>query len=206
MALTGLVAATPLPNKRQTTTTPPDRYYLQTKVVDSSNDTGTDKDGLWVYSYHTGAGLGDVGLSSNKTWAWEGYLNGTQQLFTYPNAFAPWPLAVKYGPYQGTSTRKTSTYIKLTLGSGFVLTTISVSDQPSADAPGFFFNSSGLQYNYTNHGWLGMWFVIFNLTQSNILIACDWWHGVPQLFSLTSYQYGPLPTSCSTVELYPIAL
>lgn len=74
----------------------PAQYYLQTKVVNGDHkDTGSNKDGLWVASYHTGAGLGDAGLFSNKSDAWIGYLNGTQQLFTYPNNdIGPWPLAI----------------------------------------------------------------------------------------------------------------
>ena len=95
-----LVTASVLDTRQ--TVNPPAKYYLRTKVVNGKHeDCGTDKTNLWVYLYHTGAGLGDVGLSSNKSWAWEGYLNGTQQLFTYENnQIGPWPLAIAYGPYQ----------------------------------------------------------------------------------------------------------
>jgi hypothetical protein len=84
------------------TITPPARYYLNTKTVNGNHkDTGTNKTNLWVYSHHTGAGLGDAGLSSNKSIAMEGYLNGTQQLFTFENnQIGPWPLAITTGPYQ----------------------------------------------------------------------------------------------------------
>lgn len=64
-------------------------------------DFGSNKSALWLYSHHTGAGLGDAGLSSNRSWAMEAYLNGTQQVFTYENnQIGPWPLAIGYGPYQ----------------------------------------------------------------------------------------------------------
>lgn len=102
LCLSAAVQGLPLLEVRDTIT-PPARYYLHTKVVniDRHNDTGSNKTDLWLYSYHTGAGLGDVGLSSNKSIAWEGYLNGTQQLFTYENnQIGPWPLAIEYGPYQ----------------------------------------------------------------------------------------------------------
>lgn len=100
LAAVGFSSATTLVEERQSL---PAKYYLQTKVVSNTVTCGTDKNGLWVYSYHTGAGLGDVGLSSNKSWAWEGYLNGTQQLFTYPNnEIGPWPLAIQTGTYQRT--------------------------------------------------------------------------------------------------------
>jgi hypothetical protein len=94
---TSATTAAPLSEARATID-PPARYYLQTKVVNGNHtDHGTNKTDLWVFSYHTGAGLGDAALSSNKSWAWEGYLNGSQQLFTYPdNDVGPWPLAVVY--------------------------------------------------------------------------------------------------------------
>ena len=96
-----LVTASPALDARQIVN-PPARYYLRTKVVNGKHkDCGTNKTNLWVYSHHTGAGLGDAGLSSNKSWAWQGYLNGSQQLFTYDNnQIGPWPLAIGYGPYQ----------------------------------------------------------------------------------------------------------
>lgn len=101
LCLSTAVNGLPLLEARQTVT-PPARYYLHTKVVNGDHkDTGSNKTNLWLYSYHTGAGLGDVGLSSNKSIAWEGYLNGTQQLFTYENnQIGPWPLGIEYGPYQ----------------------------------------------------------------------------------------------------------
>lgn len=91
------------PIEARQTITPPSLYYLRTKVVNGAHkDTGTNKTGLYVYSYHTGAGLGDAALSSNKSIAWQGYLNGTQQLMTTAtNQLGAWPLAIAYGPYQG---------------------------------------------------------------------------------------------------------
>jgi hypothetical protein len=102
ISLFAIASASPL-NTRQTTTTPPARYYLETKVVNGNHkDYGTNKTGLFLYSYHTGAGLGDAALSSNKSIAWEGYLNGTQQLFTTAgNNVGPWPLSVSFAQYTG---------------------------------------------------------------------------------------------------------
>lgn len=54
-------------------------------------------------AYHTGAGLGDAVLDSDKSVAMEAYYNKTdsQQYFTYPNnEIGGWPLAIQYGPYQ----------------------------------------------------------------------------------------------------------
>lgn len=55
----------------------PTQYHLQTKVVNGTKDCGSKKGGLYVYAYHTGAGTNDAVLSSNKTLAEAGYLNGT---------------------------------------------------------------------------------------------------------------------------------
>lgn len=98
---TAAVSASPILETRQTID-PPARYYLETTVVNGDHeDFGSNKSALWLYSHHTGAGLGDAGLSSNRSWAMEAYLNGTQQVFTYENnQIGPWPLAIGYGPYQ----------------------------------------------------------------------------------------------------------
>ena len=76
----------------------------------------------------------------------------------------------------------------LTLDAAFGTVTISIADGP--DGTGFSFNETGLQWNYKPfNGW----------------IACDWWHGVPQLFAQTGDLRGNLPSSCSRVDLYAVA-
>ncbi len=37
-------------------------------------------------------------------------------------------------------------------------------------------------------------------------VACDWWHGVPQLFWQYAYLPETLPRSCAKVELLPVAM
>lgn len=137
LSLFASVFASPLEIRQ--TIDPPERYYLRTTVVNGQHkDCGTNKTNLWLYSHHTGAGLGDAGLSSNRSWAWEGYLNGSQQLFTYDNnQIGPWPLIVGYGSYQQWNP-----------------VTISIAAEPPS-GQGFFFNSSGLQFNASYGGWLG---------------------------------------------------
>jgi hypothetical protein len=50
----------------------------------------------------------------------------------------------------------------------------------------FFINSTGLQWTGDEFGgWL----------------ACDWWHGYPQLFWIVSYGQPTFPSSCSKVNL-----
>ena len=98
-ALASVVVAAPAAREVK----PPAKYYLQTKVQPDQKDCGSDKNDLWLYSYHTGAGLGDAALGANKSLAMEAYYNTTdsQQYFTYEgNELGGWPLAVQSGPYQ----------------------------------------------------------------------------------------------------------
>ncbi|KAM0797564.1 hypothetical protein BDR22DRAFT_862737 [Usnea florida] len=56
---------------------------------------------------------------------------------------------------------------------------------------GFFFNETGLQYNQDPDGFAG-W------------LACDWWHGVPQLFWKYFYFGTDIPSSCAEIDLLPV--
>ena len=38
------------------------------------------------------------------------------------------------------------------------------------------------------------------------LAACDWWHGVPQLFWEFFFVPTGIPSSCAQVELVPVAV
>jgi len=99
-------------------------YYLQTVVPDGSYDTGSNKSGLYVYGYHTGAGLNDAVLTSNISIASKGFLNATYQQFDYGTDF-PWGLnladVVQYTGWQP---------VQINTGYG---------------SAGFFTNSAGLQ-------------------------------------------------------------
>jgi hypothetical protein len=57
----------------------PPRYYLKTLATDLSSD----KNGLYVIAYHTGAGLNDAVLTSDIARASKGFLNDTCQLFDF---------------------------------------------------------------------------------------------------------------------------
>jgi hypothetical protein len=60
-------------------------YHLKTRTTDPSSD----KNGLYVSSYHTGAGLSDAVLTSNKTHASRCFLNDTYMLFDF-GPDVPW--------------------------------------------------------------------------------------------------------------------
>ncbi|KAG8526131.1 uncharacterized protein KY384_000124 [Bacidia gigantensis] len=158
--------------------TPPNRYRLRTSVTHGGDPS---KHGLYVSGYHTGAGLNDAVLTEGTGSI--GFLNDTYQQFDFNTTF-PWSFnlisASNYGAWED---------VQLNVGQ---------------DTPGFFFNETGLQWsanaafdpNNTSPatdefgGWL----------------ACDWYHGVPQLFWKFSYADPPIPCSCATVQLYPEAV
>ncbi|MCJ1455477.1 hypothetical protein MMC28_005832 [Mycoblastus sanguinarius] len=164
-------------NATNATVTPPARYYLKTQVISSSynstrNSTGNStKDGLYVSGYHTGAGTNDVTLQGIVD-ASVGFLNASYQQFDYGTSF-PWGMDV------GDDTNYAGwefAYINVGYGSD-----------------GFYFTSSGLQWNVEDGGFDG-W------------LACDWWHGVPQLFWLSIEYNDTLPSSCSQINLVPVAV
>jgi hypothetical protein len=79
-----------------------DEYYLKTCVINATDDYGTNKEGLYLSSYHTGAGLSDVALISDLSVAGKGFLNDTYQQFDYNSSF-PWYMDLGYEPYAGES-------------------------------------------------------------------------------------------------------
>lgn len=93
---------------------------------------------------------------------------------------------------------------------------------------GFYFNGSGLQWNETDggfDGWLGELLFLFFFASVfglawmagrlsdqiaklmvwlRVCVACDWWHGVPQLFwKYFAYDYALL-SSCAEVNLVAV--
>lgn len=100
-AFASLTAALPTLDTRQTTYQSDINYfYLQSEVYGDNIDAGTNKSGQYVFSYHTGAGLGMAAEDSNQP-GMVAYLNNTDLLFTYNGSIGPWPFAIEYGPYQG---------------------------------------------------------------------------------------------------------
>jgi hypothetical protein len=80
----------------------PTNFKLKTTVINGKNDTGTKKDNLWVVSYHTGAGLGDATLDSNKTTGDVGHLNASNSALLFTIGEYQWPMELDYEPYAGT--------------------------------------------------------------------------------------------------------
>ena len=97
LALSTMILASPAQRHQAVSNA---EYYLQTCVINGTNDYGTDKEGLYVVSYHTGAGLGDAALTSNISVASKGFLNGTYQQFDQNTTF-PVAMVLGYEPYAG---------------------------------------------------------------------------------------------------------
>lgn len=101
LTLSSFTIASPV-QPRQTSQS--NRFFLQTQVIPGINDCGTNKNGLFVFSYHTGAGLGAAAAepqSDTDDWF---FLNETDTglYFSYTNnTIGPWPTTLEYGPYQG---------------------------------------------------------------------------------------------------------
>lgn len=89
---------------------------------------------------------------------------------------------------------------------------------------GFFFNESGLQFATGEGfaGWLGEFSFVTPFFFTRLLhggfeiwkkkvwtdtayLACDWFHGVPQLFWISFYDGDLFPSTCAQVDLLPVA-
>ncbi|KAI9762690.1 MAG: hypothetical protein M4579_000308 [Chaenotheca gracillima] len=106
-------------------------YYLKTHVTDGGD---AKFDGLYLESYHTGAGFSDATFSSDNTNAIKGFLNDTRQVFDFGND-------VVYGMNLNSHYQSTA----------FTFATI---DGGEGDA-GFSLDGNSLTWNNTNFaGWL----------------------------------------------------
>lgn len=97
LTIAGLSQASPIQSRAALK-----NFQLKTKVIPGHKDCGSDKNGLYIFSYHTGAGLG-IAAGLNESMTSYFYINETTQglSWTYPeNEIGPWPVEIEYGPYQ----------------------------------------------------------------------------------------------------------
>lgn len=151
------------------------KFYLKTK------SSKPQFDGLYLGSYHTGAGLGDAGLykwNGKGDFGWRAFLNATYLQFDTGENF-PWILEVSsFQPY-----------------TDWAFTTINIGGPPlhRKNPYPLGFNASGLVVTGQSPSWNG-W------------LACRWWHGGDiQLFS-TGSDFNGVLSSCSLVELHKVAI
>lgn len=179
----GLSEASPLQARQA-----PAQFQLKTKVIAGTKDTGSKKDGLYIFSYHTGAGQG-MAAAENQTSTSYFYLNQTTLLWSYPdNEIGPWKTIIEYGAYQCKIVFSLAIrYANLTTAYNEISISIAT-DEPAT--PGFSLNSDNtLNSTASEGGWL----------------VCDSWYQSPQLFALNGLDNGKLPSSCSRVELVSVA-
>lgn len=142
-------------------------YHLRTQLK-GNHPHKARYDNLWLVASHTGAGLNDAVLYSNKSFAIRGFLNATNMTNPAGGFFAhqefdlgnTWPYGLGISDVNFYAAWEP---VRINAGEG--------------DGIGaFFINSTGLQwieqpeYPEAPSGF-GGWLV------------CDWWHGVPQLFA-----------------------
>ncbi|KAI7284826.1 hypothetical protein KC345_g2104 [Hortaea werneckii] len=169
-------------------------YNLQTCL--KPGQAGKERfEGLWLVSYHTGAGLGDAAFIEERTAAAaKGFLeqvNGTtvennnHQAFNLGNAF-PWQMIVApnvnfYADWQP---------VRINAGMG-------TSNYGTTN--GFYINDTGLQWSSSPGTTLP------SVNSFGGWLVCEWWHGVPQLFFRKIYDNDtPAPCSCADVYLKPV--
>ncbi|BCS30431.1 uncharacterized protein APUU_80734S [Aspergillus puulaauensis] len=127
--LIGAAAASPFQVGRRDSQNP-DKFLLKT-----SGSENPDHNDLYVYGYHTGAGLNDAVLTPDVETASTGFLNGTKLQFDYDTQFS-WgmnPVGVtNYAAWQ---------FVQINAG---------------ASQDGFSVNSTGLQFSQEKGfgGWL----------------------------------------------------
>jgi hypothetical protein len=173
LTFTGLTLAAPLEARQGR---PPSTFRLQSKVKSSSpKDLGSSKQDLYLFSYHTGAGLGAATFGNDSSTAPTASLNATGDI--YQVAFKlgdyEWPMTVQYGSYQ-------------------TMEDVTISVAGDNDNFGYYFNDNGLQWNYTEFtGWAACdwWY-----SGSPSLMA---------LVSTNKAQ--DLPKTCSEIELVAVA-
>jgi hypothetical protein len=143
--LVGAALATPFHHARQA----PDSFYLKTSG--SENSAHND---LYVYGYHTGAGLNDAVLTPDVDTASKAFMNGTNVQFDYNTNF-PWGLyPIGVTNYAGES-------CNLRFANGTVTDLLAawqfVELNVGYGAGDFSVNSAGLQWSEQKGfgGWLG---------------------------------------------------
>ncbi|QIW98938.1 hypothetical protein AMS68_004456 [Peltaster fructicola] len=171
-------AATPTPsiyanNSRE--------FYIRTelKVKDPAKARFDD---LWLYSYHTGAGLSDVTFAKNKTqYAAKGWINYTtpdngQLTFALGSSF-PWTMSAEFNSYRLWN----PLHINVGLSQSF----------------GYYINDTGLTWNTDYHSGL-------NTSHSSFggWLVCDWWYAnSPQLFWRERY-LNSTDELCNCADVY----
>lgn len=157
-------------------------YILQTQLKPNQIAKGRFSH-LYVVASHTGAGLNDAVLYSNKSFAAMGFLNSTnltnpdggfysRQEFDLSGGQIQWGMSIAYA----------------NLESAWEPVRISANGIGGSSA--FFINETGLQ-------WADNAESPKSTSQFGGWLVCDWWHGVPQLFVKLKYVFSDEFNDCT---------
>ena len=95
-----LVSSLPIPQTGFPPPQPDTKFYLL-RLQTLPRTLHPELDGLYLESYHTGAGLGDVTFNTSTS-SPQGFLNGTRAQFdlsSQTNGYIPWTLVMTDAPY-----------------------------------------------------------------------------------------------------------
>jgi len=137
---------------------------------------------LYINPYHIGAAMNDVVFTPTPSKE-PTFLNGTSLQFNFTTATSGYnipytlslPIEIEYSAWQPTRAN-------VGFGDSF---------------GGFYINGTGLQYttdatfnaSAVNDNEFGGW------------MACNWWHGLPQLFWRSSFYDTPATANCADIDL-----
>ncbi|KAJ5099374.1 hypothetical protein N7532_006375 [Penicillium argentinense] len=159
------------------------------KTSGAQNEAHND---LYLQTYHTGAGLNDAVFTKGSDKASPVYFNGTQALVDLQSEF-PWGIVATgdtnyAGKYHG-SRPDLEMYALITFD-GLAWEPVEIN--AGGGSNGFAIKEGKFVWSEQNGfgGWL----------------ACDWYHGVPQLFYLNRFYNATIPSNCDKVDLKPVAV
>lgn len=186
-------AATPLITRAN------DSAAITTKKFHLKTSSNSDShNNLYVYAYHTGAGLNDAVLSANADDASKAFVNGTNVQFDLGTPF-PWGVnmvgATNYGgksPLYPDCAFGILRGLRICANGGERAAWQGVQINTGYGTSGFELDNAHLKWSEKNGfgGWL----------------VCDWVHNAPQLFYLYEPMKADVPSSCSEVELQAVYL
>ncbi|KAI9653455.1 MAG: hypothetical protein M1831_006003 [Alyxoria varia] len=202
------------------------QYYLRVDVQHASRNVGRHSrfNGRYVQIYHTGAGTNDIALALNRSATRPGFLNGTYQQFDLRTPDIPWglfmPTLVQYTRmcclsrlrfykeqtlfHPSKPDLRVATDIPYPLASEWQAPTIDAGY--GYDYGAFFLDGNdrdALVWNTADEPGNPSANATTDMNAFGGWLACDWWHGVPQLFWKERYytRSFTLPANCEEIKL-----
>lgn len=163
-------------------------FRIQTNIVDGCTDCGTNKQGLYIVSYHTGAassivaGYPDASIQDDSYF----YLNNTELYWTVTGrsehiwSVRTWTYDTYISKWHRTCDTGAATHYQADFQQ------VEIDGYDSGDSGFYMDDQLGIRHNGTAE-WM----------------MCDWGYDAPQLFGV-NYVNSPIPNSCSKVNLLPV--